>query len=279
MVGYLPDYREPILEWGNCLTDIIYFSAEPTDSGGLDTNRFRDDRLALLQQMKADYGTRLHISLGGLDRSGSFSYVVRYPLVRAIFVENLVTYARDNQFDGVDFDWEFPETEAEIQGYIALMAEVKERGLIVSVALYPYADRDFSPYVVADRVHVMSYHRGLAHSTFEQGLLDLALFEGFGLARDQLVLGIPFYGRQTVSPFRSVSYSQIVADHHPVAEVDEVNQIVFNGIFTVQRKTCFALDNVYGGVMIWELGQDSLDSTSLLRAIFDAAVNGCNRNK
>ena len=275
VIGYLPDYRELQPGWGNCLTDIIYFSAEPLDSGELDTGRFKDETLALLQQMKADYGVRLHVSLGGFNRSGSFSYVVRYPQVRARFVENLVQFCRENNFDGVDLDWEFPETDAEIDGYLALMEAIKAQGLLVSVALYPYKDIEFSPYALADRIHVMSYSRGLEHSTFQQAIEDLQLFEDNGIPRERLALGIPFYGRQTIDPYRNFSYAQIIQDHQPGPNVDLVENIVFNGIFTVQTKTCYAREHLFAGVMIWELGQDSLDQTSLLRAIFEAAVNGC----
>ncbi len=38
MIGYLPDYRDFNPEWGNCLTDLIYFSAQPRPDGGLDTS-------------------------------------------------------------------------------------------------------------------------------------------------------------------------------------------------------------------------------------------------
>ena len=46
------------------------------------------------------------------------------------------------------------------------------------------------------------------------------------------------------------------------------NGIAYNGIPTIQRKCQYVMDEGFGGVMIWELGQDSpVQQYSLLRAI------------
>ena len=44
----------------------------------------------------------------------------------------------------------------------------------------------------------------------------------------------------------------------------------FNGIDTIRKKTAFARSQGLGGVMIWNLGQDTDDASSLLRAIHAA---------
>lgn len=51
--------------------------------------------------------------------------------------------------------------------------------------------------------------------------------------------------------------------------VDLVGDYYFNGADLIQRKTRHALDNKLGGVMIWEIGQDTHSSqpSSLLAAI------------
>jgi hypothetical protein len=53
------------------------------------------------------------------------------------------------------------------------------------------------------------------------------------------------------------------------AQVDQVNDIYYNGIPTIKAKTQLAIDKV-AGVMIWEIGQDAFGVNkqySLLRAI------------
>jgi hypothetical protein len=275
IVGYLPEYRNLEPSWGNCLTDIIYFSAEPLLTGELNTSRFDPATLQALGEVKELYGTRLHISIGGYGRSENFGEMVTNSQARGAFVENLVQFAALHNLDGIDFDWEFPETKAEIQGYIELISETKQSGLIVSVALYPYDDLDLEPYLVADRVYIMSYERGAQHATFEQAVEDLDFFHAGGIPKEKLALGIPFYGRETLDPYRYFAYAKIVEQYHPPADVDEVDDIYFNGISTVQKKTCYTQQNGFLGVMIWELGQDSLDAASLLRAVYQAALDGC----
>lgn len=274
VIGYLPDYRSLNPEWGNCLTDLIYFSAEPLADGTLDTSRLAPSTLSAMQEMKATYGTHLHIGLGGYGRSDGFGPMVTDPQAREKFIGELLTFASQNSLDGIDFDWEFPANDAEVEGYLIVMDAVHAAGLIVSVALYPYPDLDLGPYRNVDRIHIMSYDRGYRHSTYEQAVDDLDFFLQGGIPADRLVLGVPFYGRDTTS-YAPYTYADIVQDYAPAADVDEVGGIYFNGITTLQQKTCYALLNGFGGVMIWELGQDSPDDSSLLRGIYTAATGEC----
>ena len=76
-------------------------------------------------------------------------------------------------------------------------------------------------------------------------------------------------------PHNEYLYSEIMTRYHPLPATDEVDNIYFNGIGTTQQKTCLAKTEGLGGVMVWELGQDSQDDTSLLRAIYQAATSEC----
>jgi GH18 family chitinase len=147
--------------------------------------------------------------------------------------------------------------------------------LIVSVALAPFDQIDLRPYAAVDRIHIMSYDRGDRHSTLEQAQQDAALFLSAGAPQEKLILGMPFYGRAMTPPYKDYTYAEIVELYHPASVVDEAENIYFNGSETVKQKTCLAKTMGLGGVMIWELGQDSSDNTSLLRAIHKAATGEC----
>ena len=116
---------------------------------------------------------------------------------------------------------------------------------------------------------------GARHSTYEQAVADLQKFIDAGIPRGKLILGIPFYGRKITAPYEETTYAEIIERYHPVPNVDEVDGIFFNGIETVQLKTCHAMSENIGGVMIWELAQDTMDKTSLLAAIKRAVFDGC----
>ena len=277
--GYLPDYRELNPQWGNCLTDIIYFSAQPKPDGGLDTSLLSESTLQALRAMKDKYGTRIFISVGGWERSQGFAPMVADPQARKKFENDLLTFSLAHALDGVDFDWEFPENDAQYQGYAALLQEIKAafqpHGMLISMALSSDADLKRSVYQYADRIHVMSYdHPGL-HSTYDQAVLDMNYFVAGGFAKGKLFLGVPFYGREIANNDNEFTYAELMQQYHPTPDQDQVHGIYFNGIDTIQKKTCYALDNGFGGIMIWELGQDSADNTSLLRTVYQAAVNGC----
>ena len=275
VIGYFPDYRDFNLAWGKVLTDFIYFSAEPALNGDLDTQRLQADVLQVMQEMKAQYGTHLFISIGGYERSAHFGTVVTDAALREKFVAQVIQFAEENQLDGIDFDWEFPETDAEVAGYIELLNGVQASGLIVSAALAPYDGIDLTPYAVIDHIHIMSYDHDGQHATYQQSRADVALFLDAGVPKEKLYLGIPFYGRRTSNFDEEFSYAEIMANYAPPPDVDEVENIYFNGIQSVRDKTRYAYENELGGIMIWELGQDTQDETSLLKAIGESVQQSC----
>jgi hypothetical protein len=80
-----------------------------------------------------------------------------------------------------------------------------------------------------------------------------------------LGIGIPFYGRDDNT--NAIKYEEVESSCTPLPEDNYCNGYFFNGINLVQQKSQFVLDNGYFGVMIWNLGQDTYDQTSLLGAI------------
>ena len=279
VIGYFPDYRTLNPEWAKHLTDIVYFSAEPRGDGTLDTSRFTKETLDELNILKKQYGLRIHISIGGWERSSGFAAMASDSKGRSRFIGNLTSYLLENDLDGADFDWEFPEDDSQLKNYIALLTETKAAfvplRLTVSVALSPDFKDSLGEFAVVDRIHIMSYDRGARHSTYEQAVADLQVYLEAGIPREKLILGVPFYGREENPPNDAFSYAEIRERYNPPPSADEVAGIYFNGIETIQRKTCLAINSHIGGVMIWELAQDTTDETSLLLAIERTKLNGC----
>jgi chitinase len=279
VIGYLPEYRELNPDWARTATDIIYFSAEPRPDGTLDSTRLSEDRLTQLLALKEQYGTRIYISIGGWDRSSGFASVSADPAIRQTFIANTLEFALAHQLDGVDVDWEFPEDEIQFNNSIALLSEMQTalapHGMIVSVALSAENGFPLEAYSVVDRIHIMSYDHAPRHSTYEQALLDFQAFTDAGIPPEKLALGVPFYGRGVDDFNVEASYAEIVSQFQPTRETDEAEGIYFNGIATIQLKTCFARGQHAAGIMIWELGQDTTDATSLLQAIGEALMEDC----
>lgn len=71
-------------------------------------------------------GVQVLVSLGGADSGTSFGAIVRDPASEDAFVRNVVKLARDNGYDGVDLDWEFPRDELEMHGCTRLARRFRE---------------------------------------------------------------------------------------------------------------------------------------------------------
>ena len=83
-----------------------------------------------------------------------------------------------------------------------------------------------------------------------------------GIAKEKLVLGVPFYGYQGDT---YIAYKNILAQNPTAWNTDYINGTSYNGINTIKSKA--ELSKEYGGIMIWELSQDAAGEHSLLKAI------------
>ena len=65
------------------------------------------------------------LSIGGWTFSSSFHTVVVSPTLRQKFVESSIKIMEDVGLDGLDIDYEFPESDAEAKGYVDLLKELR----------------------------------------------------------------------------------------------------------------------------------------------------------
>lgn len=253
------------------VTDIIYFSVEPSATGSVDSSRIKQADIDYLSELKDEHGFRLLLAVGGWGRSEFFSQMASDESSRKKFISELRHICLENNFDGIDYDWEFPDTAEQKRSYDQLIIEtsqaVKKDGLIVTTALSPWQKLSDEAYQALDRIHIMAYDQGARHSTYETAVECVAKFIAQSIPRSKLCMGVPFYGRKIDETDRSITYRQFVETHQLPADTDEIDGYYFNGIDTIKRKTRYCLDENLGGVMIWELGQDTSDDMSLLRAI------------
>lgn len=273
VVGYLPSYHMRAFDPAAApfLTDLIYFSLLPRPSGELDLRHVKVEDLRQLRALRERHHFRLLIAVGGGDIAKGFAACTADPQTRGRFVHELARYCRANKLDGIDFDWEFPSNRAEEDAFAALLVESKRAlqadGMLVTAAVI--AGQRLRPDALAalDRLHLMSYDHSGRHSTLEQARADTKRLLAHGTAREKICLGVPFYGRDLKNHRRALTYAELVRRYHPGPAVDEVAGIYFNGIQTIQAKARYAQAAGLGGIMIWELGQDTPNGTSLLRAI------------
>jgi GH18 family chitinase len=253
------------------LTDIVYFSIYPNSDGSLNTSEINLTLQQGLIHTAHLNNVKVSICVGGWNLSANFSPVAANPAIRTTFINNLVQFCLNCGLDGIDLDWEPVWDPADKINYTIMIQELKTamapHALTLSVAVAAQGSEFGSAaFGSIDWLHVMAYDMGTPHSSYDAALAALLHWESFGFSRAKIVLGLPFYGRYG-SSWDLYPYKDIVNQYAPEPGVDEVAGINFNGINTIKAKTSYVLENGYGGVMFWELTNDSIDQTSLLTAI------------
>ena len=231
-----------------------------------------------LQKIVADAhaaDVQVLISVGGWGWDAQFETLAADPVTRAAFVQNLTDFVTENDLDGADVDWEYPDPGPSSQNFLALMQELRQAmpDKLLTTAVVAYGSTgDGVPaetFSLFDFVNIMTYD-GPDHATMAQFEAGLDYWQGRGLPPEKTVMGLPFYGRPSEPLYRQIVAANPEAAYQDSIEWNgEVNR--YNGIPTVQAKTRLALERA-SGIMFWTLEQDAEGELSLLGAI-DAVVN------
>ncbi len=270
-------YKKRSIEswYGENVTDIIYFSIKPQTDGSLDLTDIKERDLSRLNNIIKNYGTNVYIAVSG--DSSRFGPVSSSKETRSIFIKNLLYFCITHNLSGVDFDWEFPESKNEIKNFELLIDNTIEifnqNHLSVSAAVSRHRPLSQEIYDKLDYINLMTYDFLGRHSTYESTIEAIEHMRiAYKIPPEKLNLGIPFYGRIYSGSHpqywkKTMYYSKIMENFNPESNMDEAGGFYFNGIDTVSKKTEYAIKNNLRGIMIWELGQDTIDDYSLLNAI------------
>ena len=275
VVGYLPDYRLSELASINFsnVTHVCYFSLDADTQGNLvATSSFSAGLPQVVAKVHAA-GRKVSVCVGGWLTDSYFSPIANSATARANFVSQLVAFCRVNNLDGVDLDWE-PVATADVAPYSALITQLKTAlapyGLLLSVAVN-FARYELQPSVATslDWVSVMAYDMNYPHadhSTYADAVAAMTFWSQSGIDKGKLLMGVPFYGLDE-GWANAATYAQLIDQYNPALSVNNVGGFGFNGASLVQAKAAYAMGAGFGGMMVWELGQDKFDSRSLLTAL------------
>jgi chitinase len=280
-VVYLPSWRGSFTGWANTMpwAKMTHLNlAFATPSGNTFTIAGNGDpSIAAIVNAAHANGVKVLIAIGGAN-GGSDQIAAQYtPGNVDGFVNNLVSWVNAENLDGVDVDIEGDPVNGDYGPFVdKLVAKLRPSGKLVTAALGQwYGDRvPASAYATFDFINLMSYdHCGnwtppCEHASMDWANKDLAFFKA-KLPADKIVFGVPFYGYcwGTGCPASSMTYAEIIAKW-PGASDYYVNggiTVSYNTSATIVAKT--QLSKSYGGIMIWEIGQDASGDQSLMKAI------------
>lgn len=201
-----------------------------------------------------------------------------------VMEENIVAVLDEYGFDGVHFDYEYPiSLKAWFYFNNFLVSLNKELGdYTLGVAANEWNLKFSSAALNAvDSLELMMYdmydEEG-RHSTYET-VTELVREVGLmGVPLNKVSLGLPFYARPTDGSAYWYGYSGCYGEIDENGWYRDENigkDFWFNTPDVIAKKTDFAINEGYGGVMIWHYSCDlpSTDEMSLLGAVGKAVDN------
>ena len=277
VIGYFPTWQGDVNTIPyNKLTHINYSFVLPRADGSLAPLDGGGGRLTLLVQKAKAANVKVLISIGGWNNGddSAFRSLAANATYRANFVNNVMNFINQYGLDGADIDWEYPDAGAEAADFKRLMTDLGNRlrpaGKLLTAAVTANdSPGSIDPGVISvvDFLNLMVYDMGYPHSTYAHAQASLSHWRwNEGLPREKMILGLPFYSHKDW-----VSYRDVIARYGTWAsQVDNAGGLDYNGQPTIRAKTELA-KNEAGGVMFWELSQDTRDGTSLLDTIWSVA--------
>jgi chitinase len=280
-VGYLPSWSGNVnsVQYSK-LTHINYAFALPNSNGSLQAIP-DPTKLRSLVSLGHQNGVRVSLAIGGWNdgNDSAFEALAGNSGARTTFVNAVMSTINSYGLDGVDIDWEYPDPGTSGNNFAALMQQLSStlhgQGKLLTAAVVSEGGTangvQPSVFGMVDWLNIMAYDGGSPHANYDWSINSVNFWKGRGLPANKAVLGVPFYSRPSY-----LTYAQIVAMNPANANVDCVNsggQQCYNGIPTIKRKTQWAMANA-GGIMNWELSQDTTGSTSLVSAIYEVATGG-----
>ena len=291
IVAYIPTYTALYNTPSNIpfesLTHINIAFAQVDVSGNVSVSN--GAKLNEIVSLANDKNVKVLLSIGGGSTKNQYINILGNETSRSYFIKNLLSMVNTYGLSGLDIDLEGDDITKDYETFVLELGDsLHAKGRLITAALGTWGVDGISDNSlnVFDFINIMAYdHTGSwapnnpgPHSSFEQAFADLNYWlKDRGLAASKAILGVPFYGYEFKSNNTSSAwrYSQIVDAYFDAENKDIIgNTIYYNGIPTIKDKTKLAI-NKGGGVMIWELSQDSqVKSKSLLNAIVETAPVG-----
>ena len=283
VVGFLPHYRFDYVDDINfdAITHLNLAFANPDMEGNLS---FENAPIAYTINKAIDNDVKVFISLAGGYLKPEWDLAWQSLMKeenRSEFIHKIVKYVKNNNADGVDLDLEWQYVTPLYSPFaIELADSLHAHDYDFSASLpgtYRYPDISDEALDAFDWINMMVYDltgpwapsNPGPHSPFSFAENSLFYWRTQGMDESRLTLGLPFYGYDFNDPSVTYAYTYryIVSLDEGNAELDQVDDIYYNGIPTIKGKTQYAVDEDLLGVMIWELGQDNYEELSLLDAI------------
>lgn len=276
------------------ITHVNYAFAIPKSDGSLRPLENPELARKVIKKAHAN-GAKALLAIGGWSYNGTplestFKSATSTKAKRKKFVNSIINMMEEYGFDGIDMDWEHPRVDdsskKQYEAIMVLLAKkLHAKNKLLTSAVLSGATADGQIYYDAaahtdkvlnavDWINVMAYDGGdgARHSSYQFAVNCAKYWKNTrGMPAKKIVLGVPFYGRPSWSSYEQLLKTDKNAYKKNVVQINGMDAY-YNGMPLIKKKTSYAIDNL-GGVMIWEITQDTtVKKYSLLTAI-QKAIN------
>lgn len=201
-----------------------------------------------------------------------------------VLEENIINVLDKYGFDGVHFDYEYPLSDNAWKYYNNFLVSLdKKLGDYTLGVAGNYWNIHFTREALnaIDTFELMIYDMVDGegrHATYEDTVAAVQRLGFQGMIFEKVNIGLPFYSRPTDMSAYWYGYNGCYEkiDENGWYHCDNTNKdFWFNTPDVIEAKTEYALNNGFGGVMIWHYNCDlpSTHEDSLLRAVGSAIKN------
>lgn len=263
-------------------TELIHFAYSVDAQGGItyqwagggDSKKTVDAALAEIKRLHKVAKSRAGLIAGFGHMDKQLTQAIQKPNVRRTLARNMAQWAISRGYQGIDLDWEYPDSNAEWNKFGLFLADLREElaGTGITISLAASVNYRLPTLLVTDQIDfilTMSYGSQAAqHSTMERYQREANIcLNKLRMPKPRVVLGLPFYSNEQGKLTDQYGYSQIYS-WYPNLKAD-VNTFrakkkdgsdgpmhSFNGRKLISEKCRWAKDNDFGGVMIWAYETD-----------------------
>jgi len=135
LAGYFPGWAIHAQNYhvanipAHLLTHVIYAFADVSPNGECVSTNAQDDQVnfpRLIQFKQQHSGVMTLISVGGASQSANFPTAAATDAAHQHFAQTSVQFMKENGFDGIDIDWEYPNAQQK-QSFTAMLTELRRQ--------------------------------------------------------------------------------------------------------------------------------------------------------
>ncbi len=267
----------------NLFTDLVHFAYTVSAEGdvqyqwageGADPQVVSDAALAEIKRLHNEAKAKSLLLAGFAHMDEPMTQAVANPETRRKLARNMATWAIERGYNGIDIDWEYPDTHDQWVNFGLFIADLREElaGSAFSISIAASVTYKVPIYDVTDQ---LDFLMTMSYDDLADQHSSMGRFQGdarkclndFHMPRQRVVIGLPFYSNQKGTLSTQYGYSQIISWYPRIKPTENEFQSKnqdgspgpmhsFNGPQLIAEKCRWMKQEKFGGVMIWAYDTD-----------------------